>query len=130
MKILAFAVTILFAASVRADGPDDAGIAFFEAKVRPILIDRCYSCHSANAKKLRGGLRLDSKEGWEKGGDSGPAIVPGKPEESLLAQAILYDNEELQMPPKGKLADTEIALLKDWIKRGARSEKRIGGSQC
>ena len=94
-------------------------IAFFESKVRPILVERCYECHSAGAKKLRGGLLLDSREGWLKGGDTGPAIAPGQPEESLLVQAVRWDDPALQMPPKGKLPDAEVAVLSDWVKRGA-----------
>lgn len=123
MKNLFFVcgIALFFSAEAYAE---DEGAAFFEAKVRPILVERCFSCHSAGAKKPRGGLLLDSKEGWEKGGDSGPAIVPGKPEESLLAQAIRYDRDELRMPPKGKLAEKEIAVLNDWIKRGAPDPRR------
>ena len=113
---LGMIVSASLAATVRAD---DADTAFFEGKVRPILVQRCYSCHSADAKKVRGGLLLDSKDGWEKGGDTGPSIVPGNVEESLLAQAIRYDRDELRMPPKGKLPEAEIAVLNDWIKRGA-----------
>jgi len=90
---------------------------FFEKEVRPLLIKRCYECHSSQAKILKGGLRLDSRGGWMKGGDSGPAIVPGAPDESLLVDAIRY--ETLEMPPKGKLANSEIAVLEKWVKMGA-----------
>ncbi len=76
---------------------------FFEAKVRPVLVAHCGKCHASTAEKLRGGLRLDSREGLRKGGDSGPAIIPGRPDESLLLRAIGYRDEDLQMPPKGKL---------------------------
>ena len=93
----------------RGAGAD--GNTFFEKNIRPILVERCYDCHSAQAKKLRGGLRLDSKAGWEKGGDLGPSIVPGDPEESLLIEAVRYEDEDLQMPPKGKLSEREVALL-------------------
>src|SRR5216110_3013519 len=83
--------------------PDDpATVEFFEKKVRPVLIERCHSCHSAAATKLKGGLRLDSLEAALKGGDTGPAIVPGKTEKSLLVDAVSYKNIELRMPPKGK----------------------------
>ncbi len=92
---------------------------FFETKVRPILVERCYSCHSAEGGKIRGGLRLDSKPGWLAGGDTGPVIEPGKPDDSLLIQAILYDDDLVKMPPKGKLPDAEIATLTDWVRRGA-----------
>lgn len=103
-----------------------AGVDFFEAKIRPLLVDHCYDCHSAG-KKIKGGLRLDFRAGWEKGGDSGPAIVAGKPDESLLIKAVRYTDEDLQMPPKKKkLAPEQIALLEQWVQMGApdpRNEK-------
>jgi mono/diheme cytochrome c family protein len=100
--------------------PDDdrAGIAFFEQNIRPLLAEHCYQCHSAQAKKVRGGLRLDSRAGWAKGGDSGPALVPGKPDGSLLIQAVRYQ-DEVKMPPKGKLAPRQIDLLVQWVRQGA-----------
>jgi hypothetical protein len=91
---------------------------FFEQKIRPLLIERCYQCHS-QAKQVKGGLKLDSRKGWQKGGDTGPAIVPGKPDESLLVTAIRYNDADLRMPPAGKLAEAEIALLEEWVQRGA-----------
>src|SRR5947209_17711628 len=94
------------------------GDAFFESKVRPILVERCYECHSAE-KKVKGGLRLDVREGWEKGGDTGPSIEPGKPEKSLLIEAVSYANRDLQMPPKQKLPAAEAAVLRDWVAMGA-----------
>ncbi|HCN28162.1 MAG TPA: hypothetical protein DIT64_05165 [Verrucomicrobiales bacterium] len=99
----------------------DEGIAFFEQKIRPVLIEHCYSCHSAEAKKLKGNLYLDSKAGWEKGGDSGePAIIPGKPEESIFIRTIQHLEEDLEMPPKKpKLPDAVIADLVAWVKMGA-----------
>ena len=75
---------------------------FFEAKIRPVLVTQCGKCHASTAEKLRGGLRLDSREGLRLGGDSGPAIVPGKPDESLLIRAIRYRDEELQDAPQGE----------------------------
>ncbi len=103
----------------RAETPGAKDVEFFESKVRPILVERCYECHSAGSKRLRGGLLLDSREGWQKGGDTGPAIAPGQPEESLIVQAVRYDDPLLQMPPKGKLSDAEVAILADWVTRGA-----------
>ena len=100
-----------------ADSPDKA--AFFEQKVRPILQSSCFTCHSHAAKKSKGGLMLDSREAIVKGGDRGPAIVPGKPDESVLAKAIGRQDEDLKMPPTGKLADDQIATLREWIKLGA-----------
>ncbi|HKB35344.1 MAG TPA: DUF1553 domain-containing protein [Gemmataceae bacterium] len=102
-----------------AAAADDAGAEFFEKKVRPVLVQRCYECHSQTAKKKRGGLLLDSRDRLRQGGDSGPAIVPGRPDESRLIKAIRYGDEHLRMPPKGKLPDTVIADLETWVKMGA-----------
>ena len=102
-----------------ASEPERAGSDFFETKVRPVLVEHCYACHSPQAKKLRGGLLLDTIEGMRKGGQSGPAVVPGKPEESLLVQAVRYDDELIKMPPKEKLPAPAIAALEQWIKDGA-----------
>ncbi|MFO1446792.1 MAG: PSD1 and planctomycete cytochrome C domain-containing protein [Opitutaceae bacterium] len=95
--------------------PED--VTFFESNVRPILVERCYECHSD--KKQKGGLRLDSLPAWRAGGDSGEVITPGDPGSSLLISAIRYATEDLQMPPKQKLNDHEISLLTEWVKRGA-----------
>ena len=93
---------------------------FFENKVRPVLVSSCYKCHSTQAEKIKGGLLMDSREGVLKGGDTGPAIVPGNAEKSLLVKAIHYEDPDLQMPPKGnKLPDEQIADLETWIKMGA-----------
>ena len=87
--------------------------------MRPVLAEHCYKCHSAGAKALKGGLRLDSLDGMRKGGDSGPAVVPGDLETSLLVKAVKYDDELLRMPPKGKLPASSIATLAQWVKDGA-----------
>lgn len=92
---------------------------FFESKIRPVLSDSCYKCHNSGGKS-KGGLILDTREGLLSGGDTGPAIVPGKPEESLLVKAISYADKDLQMPPNGpRLQDSQIADLIVWIKMGA-----------
>jgi len=96
---------------------DPAGVRFFEQKIRPVLVQHCYSCHSANTKKPRGDLRLDSRAGLLKGGTSGPALVPGKVEDSLLIQALHYD--DLAMPPPGKLPASVIADFEHWVAMGA-----------
>ena len=100
-------------ARVRADDAD-----FFKQRVQPLLERRCYECHSHQAKELQGGLTLDSRSGWSKGGDSGPAVVPGKPDDSLLIKAVRRSNKDLQMPPAEKLRDDEIELLVEWVRRG------------
>jgi hypothetical protein len=91
---------------------------FFTTKIEPILKQRCFECHS-HETKMKGGLTLDSRSGWEQGGDLGPAVVPGKPDESLLIRMVRWTDEEHQMPPKEKLPAAEIALLEEWVKRGA-----------
>src|SRR5262245_50761224 len=97
----------------------DPGTEFFEKKIRPALVEHCYKCHSPEAKKPKGGLLLDTRDGIRKGGESGPAAVPGKPAESLLLKAVRYTDENLKMPPKGKLPDAVIADLEKWITMGA-----------
>ena len=92
---------------------------FFESKVRPLLAQHCYSCHSSQAKKLRAGLRVDSRDALLAGGDGGPALVPGQPEKSRLIEAIAYKNVDLQMPPRGQLSPQALADLTAWVKMGA-----------
>ncbi len=104
-------------AGARAAEPTAEQLAFFENKVRPVLSARCYSCHSQAAKKSKGGLTLDSREAALKGGDTGPAITPGKPATSLLLKAVKYDG--LEMPPTGKLPADEVATLTKWVEMGA-----------
>src|SRR5438067_8649345 len=120
MKRLAASLVLLaLGAAPQETPPDRDGIEFFEKKIRPVLMDKCYSCHSAEAKKLKGELYLDSREGLLKGGETGPALVPGKPDESRLIEAIRYGNPDLQMPPKAKLTDAQITDLTTWVKMGA-----------
>jgi cytochrome c553 len=103
-----------------------ADLQFFETRVRPVLVDRCYKCHSHDADKIKGGLMLDTREGMLHGGDTGPAIAPGKPEDSLLVDAISYKDADLQMPPKGeRLTDEQVADLTEWIRRGAPDPRSL-----
>jgi cytochrome c553 len=92
---------------------------FFEAKVRPVLAENCYRCHSAQSEKVKAGLMLDTRDGLLNGGQSGAAIVPGDADRSLLIKAVRYTDPELHMPPKKKLSDAQIADLTTWIKMGA-----------
>ena len=113
-------IVFLSAATAGAAEPDRKGLDFFEAKIRPMLVKHCYECHSAGAagkKKLKGGLLLDSRDGSRKGGESGPAVIPGKPDESLLISALKHDS--FKMPPKGKLPDELIAHFVKWVEMGA-----------
>ena len=98
---LCFSSLICFGSfAVDAAESTAAGLAFFETKIRPVLVERCYKCHSANSEKLKGGLLLDTRAGIRKGGDSGHAVVPGDVRGSLLIEAIRYGDEDLAMPPK------------------------------
>ena len=98
--------------------------AFFEKSIRPLLAKHCYKCHSKKAGKSKGGLYLDSQAGWMDGGDSGPAIKSGSPEKSLLIKAISYKDKDLEMPPKEKLSDSEIAALTRWVRMGAPDPRK------
>jgi hypothetical protein len=95
----------------------DDDLEFFEKKIRPVLVERCYGCHTAEAKQDNGGLFVDSRASMMRGGESGPAIVPHKADESLLLSALRY--ESLEMPPDGRLPEDVIANFTRWIERGA-----------
>ncbi len=122
---LALLVLLISGPTQEPPPADPDGAAFFESKIRPVLADRCYACHSAKAEKLKGGLLLDSREGLRKGGDRGAAIVPGDSEKSLLIKAIRYGDEDLQMPPKNRLSKEIVADFEAWVKRGA-PDPRVG----
>ena len=98
---------------------DAAGLRLFNEQVLPLLKSKCFGCHSHASGEMGGGLTLDSRSGWGEGGEHGPAIVPGKPEESLLIKAVRREDSKLQMPPGENLSAAEIELLTTWIKRGA-----------
>ncbi len=104
---------------------DPEGVAFFEQKIRPLLVGRCYKCHSVEADRVKGGFLLDSREGLLKGGNSGPAVVPGHPDRSLLVKAIRGSDDDMRMPPKGELlASHEVADFEAWIRRGAPDPRK------
>ncbi len=107
-----------FIAATFAQESDAAALEFFEKQVRPILISRCYECHSSKLKEPKGGLRVDSRASLLEGGETGPAIVPGKPKEGLLIDAINY-GDTYQMPPKTRLPAAEVATLTKWVEMGA-----------
>ncbi len=106
---------------------DAKGVEFFENKIRPVLVQQCYECHSAKSVKVKGGLLLDTREGILKGGDTGPAVVPGKPDASILVKLLKHNNSKLQMPPKQRLADNVIADFEKWVTMGA-PDPRAGGA--
>ena len=102
--------------------PSAEHLDFFEKKIRPVLSENCYKCHSEKSEKIRGGLLLDTREGIRRGGDNGPAVVPGDVQESLLIEAIQHTNKDFAMPPEkegGKLSDAVIKDFEAWIKMGA-----------
>jgi hypothetical protein len=100
-------------------GAAEVDSAFFESKIRPVLVQSCYKCHSAESERVKGGLLLDSREALLKGGDTGPAIVPGDPDKSKLILALRYKDEALQMPPKEPLPSEVVADFEKWVKAGA-----------
>jgi len=117
--VLAALFVLLGGIAAFAEESDRSKAEFFESRIRPILAENCYECHSAGAKAIKGGLRLDTKAGLLTGGDSGPAVVPGKPEESPLFLAIEYEGEAENMPPKAKLPDRMIEDVRKWVADGA-----------
>ncbi|HYH68134.1 MAG TPA: DUF1553 domain-containing protein [Urbifossiella sp.] len=124
-SLLAVVVAAVLVSPVAAQ-PPTAGAAgsdtdFFEKKIRPVLVEHCYSCHSADAaakNKLKGGLSLDTRDAVRAGGDSGPALVPGDPAKSLVVESLRYTGD-LRMPPKGKLPASVVADFERWVKAGA-----------
>ena len=114
-------LTALFLIPLAASAAE--GDAFFRERVEPLLKQRCFECHS-HAGKIKGGLVLDSRSGWQAGGDSGAALVPGSPEKSHLIEAVRYANPDMEMPPKAKLPESEIAVLEEWVKRGAPDPRK------
>lgn len=96
----------------------DEELKFFESKIRPVLVEQCYRCHSSE-EKIKGGLSIDSREGIRHGGDSGPAVVPGDLRGSLLWTAINWAKEDYEMPPKKRLPASIVADFKEWIEMGA-----------
>ena len=129
-SVLAIPAPRVWAAPPTAESSNPKDVEFFEKKIRPLLAEHCYACHSADAaamKKLKGGLLLDSRVGLRAGGDTGPAIVPGKPAESLLIETLKYEGD-VKMPPKGKLPAAAITDFEAWVKMGAPDPRQTQAS--
>src|SRR5437763_161440 len=122
LAVFAAALAFGSAAALRSE----PGAPSYDRDIRPILARRCYACHSRQAAVPQGGLLLDSPAGWRRGGSSGPAVVPGHPEKSLLIQAVRYEGTR-KMPPAGKLPTAEIEALTRWVESGAATP---GGAQA
>ena len=129
--VVPFGLLLLWSGAVSAADTNRQGSAFFESKIRPVLVEHCYGCHSAAAKKkqqLKGGLRLDSLQGLLRGGESGPAVIPGKPGEGQLL-AVLSHRGDPKMPPQRKLPDAVIADFETWIRGGAKGPREAPPAQ-
>src|ERR1044072_7848020 len=108
------AISALMAAGPASAAPQPPDSEFFEKKIRPLLVSRCYQCHGE--KVATSGLRIDYKGGWERGGNRGTAVVPGDPDASLLIRAVTQEDPKLKMPPGGRLTETEINDLREWVR--------------
>src|SRR5262245_40911729 len=125
MLLLTGFSSALFLLAAAAEGDLPSQLDFFERKIRPVLVERCYSCHGPDAAKPKGGFRLATREGLLRGGGRGPAIVPGEPGKSLLLLAIRRADPELKMPPQGGLSAEQVADFAAWIAGGA-ADPRAG----
>ncbi|MEM1225289.1 MAG: PSD1 and planctomycete cytochrome C domain-containing protein [Planctomycetota bacterium] len=123
---LCVAAATLVPATCCAEDFSDEQLAFFENNIRPVLVKECYGCHSDRTGKIRGGLRLDTRQLLLLGGESGPAVVPGNPQESLLFSAM--DHDGLVMPPKRKLSDRVIDDFREWIEMGAPDPRKTAAA--
>ena len=131
MRNLSWLLAVVVAAPGASRAADPAGADFFESKIRPILVEHCYACHSADAadqKKLKGGLKLDTAEALRKGGDSGVPFVEGKPADSLIVKALKGEGDAVQMPPKGKLPAAVVADFEKWVAMGAPDPRAAAGT--
>ena len=124
--MITFVITLSLLGAPEA--PSQNHIDFFEKKIRPVLAEQCYQCHSAKAARsgmLMGKLQLDTQEGVQRGGSRGSVVVPGRPDQSMLIEALEYANDSLQMPPGGKLPDEVIADFSKWVSLGAPDPRDV-----
>lgn len=111
----------VFSGQPEEDSPDK--VVFFRDRILPLLKQHCFRCHSEQGEKVEADLRLDTREGLLRGGDQGPAVEPGEPDQSLLMTAVRYETDDLKMPPDRKLEDQQLADLEKWIRWGVPYEK-------
>ncbi len=131
IAVATFGLAIATPSRALDEAPTAEQLAFFEKKIRPVLSEKCYKCHSEKSEKIRGGLTLDTREGIRRGGDNGPAVVPGDLKESLLIDAVRYSSKDTAMPPEksgGKLPPEMVADLEAWVKMGA-PDPRAGAAK-
>ncbi len=119
-------IALLIPVSAGAEEIAPKHLEFFEKNIRPVLVEKCYKCHAEDAEKIKGDLLLDTREGMLRGGETGPAVVPGDLKKSLLIEAIRYRDEDLEMPPKEQLSEKVISDFEKWIAMGA-PDPRVGG---
>ncbi len=122
-------VFAMLASVAAANGADTReGVEFFEKRIRPVLVEKCYKCHAADSEKIKGGLLLDTRKSIRQGGDTGPAVVPGDTKRSLLLTAIRYADKDMEMPPKERLSEEVVADFEKWIAMGAPDPREGGGA--
>lgn len=116
MRWFALALACIAALLVASPARADDAARLFEKKLRPLLKTHCLECHSAKAEEVKSGLKLDTADDILKGGDNGPSVIAGDVENSFLLRALRYQEDDYQMPPRGRLSDEEIALFEAWVK--------------
>lgn len=116
-ELLVVLLTLVVAHGAAAADNLGSGVELFRRQIRPLLVKRCWECHGV--KEQEAGLRLDSREALLRGGQTGSAMVPGEPQQSLLIEAVQYENADFQMPPDGRLLQRDIKALRQWIRVGA-----------
>lgn len=117
-RLLLALISLAFPQLGLAQDVNKEGILFFEQKVRPLLVEKCFECHAQGDADVKGGLKLDSRLAILSGGDNGPAVMPGDADQSLLIRAVRYEDPDIEMPPDGKLSQREVETLEEWVRRG------------
>lgn len=119
LRIVAIILASALGDAVYLWADDAADKKFFEEKILPVMKAQCYDCHSKTADEVKGQFKLDTREDLRAGGESGAVLIPGEPDRSLLIKALRYEEDDRQMPPRGKLSDEIINDFVEWVKNGA-----------